>query len=70
MLDAASKELQDRSPPPINSMLNKKGRKVAVKGREAKQNMEVANVPPTTPCICNSEFLVMLKLELSDYTWL
>jgi len=49
MLDAAAKELQERSPPPMNSMLEKEERQVAVERREARQKMTVADVPPTTP---------------------
>lgn len=69
MLDAAAKELQERSPPPMNSMLEKEERQVAVERREARQKMTVADVPPTTPCMYDSEFYVMLKFDLCDYNW-
>ena len=47
---AAANELRDKTPLPMNSMLQKEDRKVAVEGRQARQKMEVVNVPPTTPC--------------------
>ena len=47
---AAANELRDKAPLPMNSMLQKEDRKVAVEGRQARQKMEVVNVPPTTPC--------------------
>ena len=49
-LGAAANELRDKTPLPMNSMLQKEDRKVAVEGRQARQKMEVVNVPPTTPC--------------------
>ena len=49
-LGAAANELRDKAPLPMNSMLQKEDRKVAVEGRQARQKMEVVNVPPTTPC--------------------
>ena len=47
---AAANELRVKTPLPMNSMLQKEDRKVAVEGRQARQKMEVVNVPPTTPC--------------------
>lgn len=49
-LGAAANELRDKAPLPMNSMLQKEDRKVAVERRQARQKMEVVNVPPTTPC--------------------
>ena len=49
-LGAAANELRDKTPLPMNSMLQKEDRKVAVERRQARQKMEVVNVPPTTPC--------------------
>ena len=39
-LGAAANELRDKAPLPMNSM----------ERRQARQKMEVVNVPPTTPC--------------------
>ena len=47
---AAANELRDKTPLPMNSMLQKEDRKVAVERRQARQKIEVVNVPPTTPC--------------------
>ena len=47
---AAANELRDKTPLPMNSMLQKEDRTVAVERRQARQKMEVVNVPPTTPC--------------------
>ena len=52
-LSAAANELRDKTPLPMNSMLQKEDRKVAVERRQARQKMEVVNVPPTTPCKLN-----------------
>lgn len=49
-LGAAANELRDKAPLQMNSMLQKEDRKVAVERRQARQKMEVVNVPPTTPC--------------------
>ena len=49
-LGAAANELRDKAPLSMNSMLQKEDRKVAVERRQARQKMEVVNVPPTTPC--------------------
>ena len=43
----------DKTPLPMNSMLQKEDRKVAVERRQARQKMEVVNVPPSTPCKLN-----------------
>ena len=47
----AAKELQDKSPPPMNTMLEKEDRKAALERRDVRQKMVVVNVPPTTPCM-------------------
>lgn len=49
-LGAAANELQDQSPLPMNSMLQKEDRQVAVERRQARQKMAVVHVPPTTSC--------------------
>ena len=49
-LGAAANELWDKTPLPMSSMLQKEDRKVAVERWQARQKMEVVNVPPTTPC--------------------
>lgn len=49
-LGAAANDLRDKTPLPMNSMLQKEDRKVAVERWQARQKMEVVNVPPTTPC--------------------
>lgn len=54
LLNAATEELLAKSPPPMNSMLEKEENEVALERREARQKMTVANVPPTTPCMCHS----------------
>lgn len=48
-LGAAANELQDQSPLPMNSMLQKEDRQVAVERRQARQKMATVHVPPTTP---------------------
>ena len=52
-LSAAANELRDKTPLPMNSMLQKEDRKVAVERRQVRQKLEVVNVPPTTPCKLN-----------------
>ena len=49
-LGAAANELQDQSPLPMNTMLQKEDRQVAVERRQARQKMAFVHVPPTTPC--------------------
>lgn len=49
-LGAAANELQDQSPLPMNSTMQKEDRQVAVERRQARQKMAVVHVPPTTPC--------------------
>ena len=49
-LGTAANELREQSPLPMNSMLEKEERQVAVERRQARQKMTAVNVPPTTPC--------------------
>jgi len=48
-LGTAANELQEQSPLPMNSMLEKEERQDAVERRQARQKMTAVNVPPTTP---------------------
>lgn len=59
-LGTAANELREQSPLPMNSMLEKEERQVAVERRQARQKMTAVNVPPTTPCKRTSLFLYNL----------
>ena len=45
----AATELKDKTPPPMNVMVEKQSRVEALKKKEARSKMVVQNVPPTTP---------------------
>jgi len=49
-LGTAANELREQLPLPLNSMLEKEARQVAVERRQARQKMTAVNIPPTTPC--------------------
>ena len=51
-LKAAAKELKDKTPPPMNTMMEKQSRVDALAKREARSKMVTENIPPTTPGIC------------------
>ena len=42
-------ELKDKTPPPMNVMVEKQSRVEALKKKEARSKMVVQNVPPPTP---------------------
>ena len=48
-LVSAVTELKDKSPPPMNVMVEKQSRVETLKKKEARSKMVVQNVPPTTP---------------------
>lgn len=48
MKDAAEK-LKEKSPAPMNEMLQKEPRDVALKKKDDRSKMTVKDVPPTTP---------------------
>ena len=50
MLEEAQKELKEMTPPPMNTMLVKESKNVALEKKEKRKTMIVDNVPPTTPC--------------------
>ena len=65
-LKAAAKELKDKTPPPMNTMIEKQSRGDALEKREARSKMMTQNVPPTTPgilcclyIVCLFEFIVL-----------
>ena len=45
----AATELKDKTPPPMNVMVEKQSRVEALKKKEARNKMVVQNVPPITP---------------------
>lgn len=46
----AVKELKEKTPLPMNTMLDKETRESALDARQKRKEMVVKNVPPTTPC--------------------
>ena len=48
-LKKAAKALKEKTPPAMNTMLNKQSRAEAVRKREERKKMVVKNIPPTTP---------------------
>ena len=48
---AAAKELKDKTPPPMNTMVEKQSRGDALEKKAARSKMITQNVPPTTPGI-------------------
>ena len=51
-LMAAAKELKDKTPPPMNTMINKQSRGDALAKRRARSEMVTPSIPPTAPGIC------------------
>ena len=49
-LSDAARELREMTPLPLNSMLEKETPESALDKRKKSKEMEVKNVPPTTPC--------------------
>lgn len=49
-LSDAARELREMTPLPMNSMLEKETPESALDKRKKRKEMEVKNVPPTTPC--------------------
>ena len=49
----AAQKLKNITPPPMNSMLEKQSKTDAIAKRLARSNMEVMDVPPTTPGTSN-----------------
>ena len=49
-LSDAARELREMIPLPLNSMLEKETPESALDKRKKSKEMEVKNVPPTTPC--------------------
>lgn len=48
-LQKACDELDEMTPAPMNTMLEKEEREVAVKKKNARKSLVVEDVPPTTP---------------------
>ena len=48
-LKEAAQKLNDKSPAPVNEMLQKQPREEALKKREERRKMVTKDVPPTTP---------------------
>ena len=48
-LKDAAKELKEKTPPPMNTMLQKQPRPEALQKRDARSKMVTDNIPPTTP---------------------
>ena len=48
-LQVAVKELKDKTPPPMNTMMEKQSRSDALEKRAARSKLTTQNVPPTTP---------------------
>ena len=53
-LNSAATKLKEKTPVPMNSMLQKQPREEAIEKREKKRSMVVVDVPPTTPGTCSS----------------
>ena len=49
-LASAAKQLQEMTPSPMNSMLEKESQETALRKKQKRQSVTVQNVPPTTPC--------------------
>ena len=50
-LKQAAQELKEKTPPPMNTMLQKQPKEEALQKKAARSNMVTENVPPTTPGI-------------------
>ena len=50
-LKQAAQELKEKTPPPMNTMLQKQPREEALQKKAARSKMVTENVPPTTPGI-------------------
>ena len=64
-LKDAAQKLKEKSPAPMNEMLQKEPREQALKKREERSKMIVKDVPPTTPGIyCTNPFNSAMLLVL------
>lgn len=48
-LESAANKLKEKTPAPMNSMLQKQPKEEAIQKREKRRSMVVVDVPPTTP---------------------
>ena len=49
-LEDACKELQEMTPTPMNTMLEKESREAAIRKKSTRKGLVAEHVPPTTPC--------------------
>lgn len=50
-LKAAAKELQEMTPSPMNTMLEKESKQTALERKAKREMLTVDHVPPTKPCM-------------------
>ena len=60
----AAKKLQEMTPAPMNSMLEKQPKEDAIEKRDKRNRMVVADVPPTTPGSYYKIYFLSKKSEL------
>lgn len=66
-LDDAASRLRRMTPAPMNTMLEKQPRGEAIKKRDKRMSLVVADVPPTTPGTC---CMLIFPFNNVNYTFL